>query len=195
MRRLLHTVKWNMQLPDWYTELAGLGFNNNCYFTITDFKLTWDDSIKVVFTPTIACNLLWSYTNTSSQKNYSIYLSTSSWAKYLRYNWWTYKSYITINTKYELEVTSTWSYWNDSSLNDTWTAKTFTADTDMYIWTTSTWATSAKFSWTIWGDIEVAGRLRLRPCKRNSDNVLWYYDLYGSTFYIPTVWTPTAVTS
>ncbi len=195
MRALLHTVKWNAQLPDGYTELDGLSFNNNCYFTITNFKLTWDDSIKVVFTPTMACNLLWSYTSTSSQKNYSVYLSTSSGSKYLRYNWWTYKSYITTNTKYELEVTPTWSYWSDSSLNETRTAKTFTADTDLFIGTTSISATSAKFSWTIWGDIEVVWRLRLRPCKRNADNILWYYDLYCSTFYTPTIGTPTAVTS
>ena len=195
MRALLHTVKGDVQLPDWYTELAGLSFNNDCYFTITNFKLTGDDTLKVKFKAWVACNLLWSYTSASSQKNYSVYLSTSSWSKYLRYNWWTYKSYITANTNYELEVTPTWSYWNDTSLNETWTAKTFTADTDMYIWTTSPNATSSKLVWTIYWDIEVAGRLLLRPCKRDADDVLWYYDLYGSEFYTPTTGTPTAVTS
>lgn len=194
MRTLLHSVRDVKIFPLGYTEVKWLSFNNDCYFTI-DYKLKWDDTVKIVFTPNNACNVFWSYTNANSQKNYSLYASTAAWAKYLRYNGWTYKSEVTLWTKYTLEITPTWSKRSTSSLNETWTQKTFTADTNMYIGTTSPSATSSKMVWTIWGRIEVVERAELAPCKRNSDNVLWYYDLINNVFYTPTTWTPTAVTS
>lgn len=194
MRTLLHSVRDVKIFPLWYTEVDGFSFNNNCYFTI-NLKLQWDDTLKVSFTPEAACNILWSYTSASSTKNYSLYASTTAWSKYLRYNWWTYNSYITADTKYTVEITPTWSKRSNSSLDETRTQKTFIADTDMYIGTTSPSATSSKMVWTIWGRIKVVERAELAPCKRNSDDVLWYYDLINNVFYTPTTWTPTAVTS
>lgn len=167
-------------VPSGYRQLTGITYNGQVWYE-TDLYLMGSDTLKVSFKATKACNLLGCYTTTSAQDNYSIYLSTTSGAKYLRYNGGTYSSYIVTNTQYNLVVTPTGSTGFPTS--STWTQKTFTAPSLMMIGTTSRGATSAKMTGTIYGNIEVVGRALYIPVQRTSDNAIGYFELYSEKFY------------
>lgn len=178
-------------LPEGYTKLAGITYESATYYKITDFLLTGADTMKFSFTATKACNVIGCYTTTSAQTNYSMYASTSSGAKYMRYNGGTYNSQIVANKKYDVVITPTGATGLDQT--STWEQKDFTCESDLCIGTTSPSASSAKLDGTLYGDIVVEGRLHLVPCKRDSDNVVGYYDLKSKTFYEPTGSAPTPV--
>lgn len=161
--------------------------NNDCYFTITNFKLNGSDTLKFTFSVTAACNVLGCYTDTNAQTNYSLYVSTNG--NYLRYNGGTANSTVTFNTKYNMIITPTGA---TGISTVSWTEKSFTSPVDLCIGTTSVSATSAKLKGTLYGDIEVVGRLKLIPVERLSDNKIGYYDTYSSIFYLPTIGTPTS---
>ena len=180
-----------MSLPSAYSEVKGFTMNNNCYFTITNFKMQGSDTLRFSFAATDACNVIGCYTNGTATTNYSMYVGTTDSAKYLRYNGGTYSSYIVSGKRYDVKITPTGSVGVESP--ETWTAKTFTAVSDLCVGTTSTGATSAKLIGSLYGPIIVDGRLRLIPCKRTSDNKLGYYDTVGGTFYAPATGTPTAI--
>ena len=143
--------------------------------------------IKFSFSVTAACNVLGCYTNTSATTNYSLYVGTTNTAKYLRYNGGAYNSYVTANQKYDMVITPNGA---TGISNVTWTKQNFTSDSDLCIGTTSLNATSAKLKGTLYGNIEVVGRLKLIPCIRASDNVVGYYDTHSSTFYEPAAGSP-----
>ena len=168
------------KLPSGYTKLAGITMNNGPYFVITDFKLKGSDTLRFSFSATDACNILGCYTNSTAQTNYSLYVGLST-AKYMRYNGGTYDSAIVTGVKYNVVMSPTGSTGLPTS--STWEAKDFTAASDMCVGTTSTGATSAKLKGTLYGDIVVDGRLRLIPCKRDSDDEIGYYDTVSKTFY------------
>ncbi len=54
----------------------------------------------------------------------------------------------------------------------------------MLIGSTSIGSTSAKFTGTMYGEIEVVGKLKLVPAERVSDNAIGYYDLYTDRFLV-----------
>lgn len=174
-------LKWEGNLPKAYRRIESISMNDNAYYIITGFRMKGSDTIKFSFSVTAVCNVLGCYTNTSATTNYSLYVGLTT-AKYLRYNGGTYDSAITVNQKYDMIITPTGA---TGISNVTWTEKDFTSESDLCIGTTSLNATSAKLKGTLYGDIEVVGRLKLIPCVRTSDNVVGYYDTYSSTFYEP----------
>lgn len=166
-------------VPSGYQVLAGIKFDGKVWYE-TALKLKGSDTMKVSFLITKACNVLGCYTSTSAQNNYSIYASTSSGAKYLRYNGGTYNSYLSTNTRYDVIVTPTGC--TGMRTDSTWTEKTFVADSFMCIGTTSLEATSAKLTGNMYGPVEIVGRGYFVPVERTSDNEIGYYELYSGTF-------------
>lgn len=182
------------ELPKEYRELIGIGYNSSVYYLISDFYLEGSDTVRLSFSVTKACNVFGCYTNQYATTNYSLYMTTSSGGKYLRYGNGTYNSYVAsaqLNQRFDAIITPTGS--TGMPQNDTWTAKTFTAVADLCIGTTSTSATSSKLDGNIWGNFEVDGRFKGIPCERISDGVIGYYDTYSHTFYPPAAGTPTSL--
>lgn len=167
-------------IPSAYRELTGITFDGHVWYE-TDIYLQGSDTVRVSFKATKACNLLGCYTTASAQNNYSFYLSTTSGAKYLRYNGGTYSSYIVTNTQYNVVCTPTGATGFPTA--STWTQKSFTAPSLMTIGTTSRGATSAKMTGTIYGRIEIDGRATYVPAERVSDNAIGYYEMYSGLFY------------
>lgn len=66
--------------------------------------------------------------------------------------------------------------------NSSWSELTFTSATDMLIGTTSTEATSAKFTGTMYGNVEVVGRMIYIPVERVSDGEIGYFELNSEVF-------------
>ena len=97
----------------------------------------------------------------------------------MRYNGGTYYSFIEPDTEYDVTMTPTGATGFDQSAE--WEEKEFTADSDFCVGTTSSTASSAKLNGTIYGPVVVAGRLKLTPCKRDSDGAIGYHD--GTTFW------------
>ena len=181
-------------LPSGYRKLTGITFGANTYYAITGFRLKGSDTVRISFSVTKACNVLGCYTTTSASTNYSLYVSTTSGSKYLRYDGQTYNSYFpsnALNTRKDVVISPTGS--SGMPTSETWTARTFTAESDMCIGTTSAGATSSKLSGNIWGDVVVDGRFRGVPVERISDSKRGYYDLYTDTFYAPIGSNPSAI--
>lgn len=185
-----NSLIWGGQeLPDAYHRIESISMNDNAYYIITNFRLKGSDTLKFSFSATAACNILGCYTSTAATTNYSLYVGITDNAKYLRYNGGAYNSYINTNQKYNMVITPTGA----TGISDvTWIEKNFTSDSDLCIGTTSLNATSAKLKGTLYGNIEVVGRLKLIPCVRISDSKVGYYDTYSSTFYEPAAGSPTA---
>ena len=181
-------------VPSAYRKLTGITFGAGTYYAITGFRLKGSDTVRISFSVTKACNVLGCYTTTSASTNYSLYVSTSSGSKYLRYDGQTYNSYFpsnALNTRKDVVISPTGS--SGMPTNETWTERTFTAESDFCIGTTSAGATSSKLSGNVWGDVVVDGRFRGIPVERISDSKRGYYDLYTDTFYEPIGTNPTAI--
>ena len=173
-------------LPAGYRRLQGIKFNAATYYLITGFRLRGSDTLRLSVSITKACNVLGCYTTAQAQDNYSLYASTSSNGKYLRYNGSTYNSYFpssALNRQHDIIITPTGS--SGMPTSETWTEKSFTAPVDLCIGTTSVEATSSKLAGNIYGDIIVDGRLRLIPCERQTDHVIGYWDARSGHFYEP----------
>ena len=179
-------------LPVGYQRLAGIQMDASTYYAITDFKLTGGDTLRFAFSANRACNVLGCYTTTTASTNYSLYATTTAGGKYLRYDGGTYNSVVDTGERYDVVITPTGS--NGMKNDETWTAKDFTAVSDLLIGSTSVGATSAKLDGAMYGNIEVDGKLKLIPCKRISDNAIGYYDAYSKTFYEPVGDAPTPIT-
>lgn len=183
-------------LPDDYEQVNGFAFDSDCYFTITDLKLKGSDTVRFSMIPRTACNVFGCYTNNTANTNYSLYISTASNSKYLRYDGSTYKSRFTTETygeKFDITITPTGSHGMPEGMDDTWDEVDFTAPVDMCIGTTASNASSAKFKGSFIGAFVVDGRFNGIPCKRKADDVLGYYDTVTGAFFEPTLGTPTVV--
>ena len=173
-------------LPDGYTEVTGLEFNSRTYYRITDFPLRGSDTVTFSFSANKSCNVMGCYTTTSATTNYSLYASTSSSAKYLRYGDGTYSSYIpseSIGQRIDVVITPTGSI--GMPREDTWEESDFECESDLCICNTSPGSSSAKLDGCIFGRFIVNNRLTLTPCERESDGVLGYYDKDRGIFYEP----------
>ena len=166
-------------IPATYRRINGIVFDGNVYYATT-YRLRGADTLKISFKASQNCNVIGCYTTTSATTNYSLYVSTTSTAKYLRYYNGTYNSSIVAGTRYNVTITPTGS--DGMRVDSTWSAKTFTAASDMLIGTTSTGATSSKLVGTLYGNIEVEGRALYIPVERITDNEIGYYDVFNGTF-------------
>lgn len=176
------------ELPTGYIRILSMAMNNNCYFTVPNFRLTGADTLRFAYSiGTTACNVIGAYSGSASGNNYSYYTSNSSTAKYLRYKNGAYNSYSIANKRYDMEITPTGTSGNEEP--STWTQQEFTTPTDFMIGTTTTTGTSAKFVGTFYGNIEVEGANGLRfkgvPCIRQTDSVVGWYDTVSQTFLGP----------
>lgn len=186
-------TKADTELPEEYKRVIGFTFSNNCYFTIP-YNLAGFKTVRFTMKPNGACNVFGSYTTAQASNNYSLYLTSTTSGKYLRYNGGTYASGFSASdfgVEYNVEITPTGS--TGLPRNDTWTEQTFECETDMYIGTTSPSSTSSKFNGDLIGVFEVEGSAYLIPCERIADGVLGYFDAYNYEFYEPTVGTPTSL--
>lgn len=175
------------ELPSGYRRVKGFTFGASTYYLITGFKLRGSDTVRLSFSATKNCNVFGCYTTNDATDNYSLYISTASGAKYLRYDGATYNSQIPsarLGERLDVVIapTGTTGMPNDSTI----TPATFTASVDLCVGVTSPSATSSKLDGNIWGNFVVDGRLKLIPCERVSDGVLGYYDTHTKTFYEPT---------
>lgn len=178
-------------LPSEYKKVKGFSMDNDCYFEISDFYLTGADTLKFSFSMTTTCNVLGAYSGSASGNNYSLYATTSSTGKYLRYKNGAYNSYFDTDKVYNVVITPTGTQGMET--NSTWSELDFTCTEEFYVGTTSPSSSSAKLKGSLYGNIEVVGRLKLIPCERLSDGVLGYYEVISQTFYEPTVGTPTEI--
>ena len=190
LRKLIWLRRKQDMLPSGYRKCKGFTFNNATYYVITGFRLKGSDTVRFSFSAGVACNVLGCYTTGSAQTNYSLYVGTSG-AKYMRYNGGTYNSTIAVNTRYDMVMTPTGATGLPTA--STWDEKTFTAESDFCIGTTSTGASSAKLTGNLYGSIKVDGRALFVPCERSNDGVLGYYDVVGRTFYEPTGGSPVSL--
>lgn len=175
-------------LPDDYRRIKGMVLNGNTYFVVPDLYLTGYDTVSFSIAPTAACNVFGCYTTTSAQDNYSLYVSTTSNAKYLRYNGGTYKSYwsnAALGQRYDITIGPEGSYGMPSGQDDEWETVEFEASVEMCIGTTATNATSSKFKGTFYGDFVVDGMFGGIPCERIADGTIGYFDTVGWQFIEP----------
>lgn len=183
---VLKRLKGGGGLPEGYKKVKGFEFSASTYYKITDFFLKSDDVVHISFSVDKACNVFGCYTTTSAEDNYSLYASTSSGGKYLRYDGGTYNSYFSsANLGERFDVTISSSGTSGMPIDSVFSETTFTCSSDLCIGTTAPSASSSKLDGNIWGNIVVEGRLKLVPCERISDGVLGYYDMVGGTFYEP----------
>ena len=183
-------------LPEEYEQVRGFAFNSDCYFVITDLKLRGSDTVRFSMVPNGACNVFGCYTTATDDTNYSLYISTATSSKNLRYNGGTYKSRFATGTygeQFDISITPTGSHGMPEGMDDTWYEVDFTAPVDMCIGTTSTSTSFAKFKGSFIGPFIVDGRFYGIPCKRNVDDALGYYDTVSGIFFEPADGTPTVV--
>lgn len=166
-------------LPPAYRRLAGITFDGGVFFD-TGMRLQGSDTVKIAFNVSKACNILGCYTTTTADDNYSLYLSTSGTAKYMRYGSGTYNSVFSANARYDVTITpkGTRGFQTDS----TWTPRDFTTSVDMLIGSTSYGASSAKLTGDVYGAIEVVNKRRYIPVERIADGEIGYYDIFTETF-------------
>lgn len=173
-------------VPDDYRELIGLSYGAKAYFLITGFRLRGSDTVRISFSANKACNVFGCYTNTTAKDNYSLYASTSSNAKYLRYGGETYNSYIPpafVGERIDAVITPTGT--RGMPTDSVITPETFDGSADLCVGHTSPSGTSSKLDGNVWGAFVVDGRLKLIPVERKADGVLGYYDSKSGTFYEP----------
>lgn len=182
------------ELPSGYKRIIGIEFSATTYYKISGFHLRGSDTVRISFSVDRACNVFGCYTDNAATDNYSLYMSTTSNAKYLRYDGDVYNSYIPsaqFGTRYDVVITpnGTTGMPDDSTI----TPATFESVAELCVGTTSISASSSKLDGCIWGNFEIDGRLKLIPCERTSDNVLGYYDTVDGTFYEPVGSSPVSI--
>lgn len=174
------------ELPPAYQRQIGFEFSAGTYYRIPGFHLRGSDAVRISFSVDKACNVFGCYTDTSAEDNYSLYATTASGAKYLRYDGDTYNSSIPSSRFGErLDVVITPTGTTGMPTDSVITPATFESVADLCIGTTSSSASSSKLDGNIWGNFTVDGRLKLIPVERLSDNVLGYYDPDSDTLYEP----------
>ena len=166
-------------VPQEYRKLTGIIFDSNIYYE-TLFKLEGSDTLKFAFSIKRACNVLGCYSSTNANNNYSLYASGASNAKYMRYNGGTYNSAISLDTRYDVEITPTGT--NGFKTDSTWQQKNFIADDNMLIGTTAINASSAKLDGIMYGNVEVVDKGIFIPVERISDGAIGYYEVISGEF-------------
>lgn len=195
LKYLFDNIQFDL-LPAEYKQVKGFAFASNTYYILPNFYLNGNDTVRISFSVNKACNVFGCYTAASSTNNYSLYASTASGAKYLRYASGTYKSQFPTSVfgdRFDVVITPTGSSGMPTGQDDSWTASDFEGTADLCIGHTSPSGTSSKLDGNIWGEIIVDGRLKLIPCERISDGVLGYYDIYSEIFFEPVGSAPTSL--
>lgn len=182
----LKKAKGGGGLPAQYRETKGFEFSGGTYYQITGFKLRGSDTIRFSLSVEKSCNVFGCYTTTTAEDNFSLYASTSSNAKYLRYGSETYNSFFpsaSLGNRFDVVISPTGT--SGMPTDSVITPEDFTSPVDLCVGTTSPSGTSAKFNGKLYGKFIVDGRLKLVPCERISDGALGYYDMRSKAFFEP----------
>ena len=165
------------ELPSGYKRLTGIHLESaRC--VITGFYLTGADTLRFR-AKGASSNWIGCFNSSDANDNFSFYATSSSTGKYARYNGQTGGSSIAnATTWYDIEMTPNGV--TGSRNPSTFTPSTFTCSVPLCIGATSPTGTASS-DVSFEGNIEVAGRLVLIPCERESDNALGWHD--GTTFY------------
>lgn len=166
-------------VPTEYRRLTGIIFDSDMYYE-APFKLEGSDILKFSFSVERACNVIGCYSTVSADNNYSLYVGTSSASKYMRYNGETYSSYVSANTRYDVEVTPTGI--TGLRVDSSWEQKDFITDNNMLIGSTAITTSSAKLDGTMYGNIEVVNKGLFVPVERISDGAIGYYEMFSGEF-------------
>ena len=166
-------------VPSEYRRLTGIVFNSNVYYE-APFKLEGSDTLRFSFSIDKACNVIGCYSSTTADNNYSLYASGANNAKYMRYNGGTYNSSVSLDTRYDVEITPTGT--KGFKTDSTWEQKEFIADDNMTIGTTSINASSSKLDGILYGNIEVVNKGIFIPVERISDGAIGYYEAISESF-------------
>lgn len=172
------------ELPSGYKRVVDITFDGSVFFD-TGQKLFGTDVVTMTVTPSGATgqNLFGAYSGTGEDvENFSLYVygsnSSNCYFRYgqelLRPNLGTSKQTISFGAG------GTSGFRTDATTE----TQEFTSTDNAYIGTLPN-STSPKFSGTIFGDILVGERLKYVPCKRESDNVIGYYELVNGEFLEP----------
>lgn len=175
------------ELPEGYARITGMTLNGDTYWEIP-IHLYGYDTVRFSISVTAACNVFGCYTTTSATNNYSLYISSTSGSKYLRYNGGTYKSYWSssaMGQRYDITISPYGSEGMPSGQDDTWNETEFESDVNMCIGTTSVDATSSKFKGNFYGEFLVDGKFYGIPCEREEDGAIGWFDAYSYEFYAP----------
>ncbi len=175
-------------IPPAYRKLTGIVFDAKTYYRFDDFHLRGDDTVRMSLSVNKACNVFGCYTSGSAQDNYSLYVSTATSAKYMRYDGGTYKSSWAsedMGQRFDIVISPIGTSGMPAGQDDTWEGKNFVSTPELCIGTTSVSTSSSKFDGTIYGGFVVDGRLLVIPVERISDGVIGYYDAYTDRFYEP----------
>jgi len=192
---------WTVQrdVPNWYTQLDYITLNK-CFFD-TWITPTTDTDYEIKFT--IAQNnttqwIMWMLNNSTPTNNF--YFMVSSWNKFLSALWTSaitlqWLSDAVVDTDYIAKVN-----WETLTVNgiaaSNFTRWTLEATQTIDLWcrknSENNWLTWKMYYFKIWKWwVLVAHYI---PCKRNSDDVLWFYDIVNDTFWVllTSYWTPVA---
>lgn len=174
------------ELPTGYEYIDGITFSGRTYYIINDLYLTGADTVRLSFSFNTNCNIFGCYDNDSSGDRYSLYVSSSSGAKYMRYGSDAYDSYFPQSARGDrFDVTITPTGVSGMYTDSTWEEETFTSSVSMCIGLTGPGVTSTKFNGNMYGCFVVEGRFKGIPCIRKSNNDIGYYDTYSKQFYAP----------
>ena len=174
-------------LPNTYRRVLGFTLNNNAYWKIDGVTLNGNDTVRISFSISASCNVFGCYSSASATNNFSLYATTTSGSKYLRYGNGTYLSYFSssnLNRRFDVVMSGTGT--SGMPTDASWTQLSFTGTESFCIGSTSTTATSSKLVGSIYDDVAVDGKFYGIPCERISDNKLGYYDVISETFFQPT---------
>lgn len=167
------------ELPNGYKRLLDVTTSGDFRY-VSNVYITGADTLKFTYKSSPG-NLIGAYHDTDADDNYSYYPSSSSTAKYARYNGQTGGSSSTTGTEYTVVMSPTGveGTRNPSSFTPT----TFTASIPFCIFATSPTGTAMP-SATIYGSIEISGSQTVSfiPCERASDGAIGYYDTLNDEF-------------
>lgn len=197
----LKAFGWTEQrsLPSEYTQLEYITLNKSFFDTWITPTADTDYELKFTIAQTNTTQwVMWMLNNSTPTNNF--YFMVSSWNKFLSALWTSAITLndlpaVTVDTDYLVKVN-----WEALTVNgveatnfNRWTLEA-TQTIDLWCRKNSenNWLTWKLYYFKIWKWwVLVAHYI---PCKRNSDNALWYYDIVNDTFgtLLTQYWTPVA---
>lgn len=167
------------ELPSGYKRLLDVTTNGSMRY-VSNVHITGADTLRFTYKSSSG-NLLGAYHDSDADDNYSYYPTTSSTAKYARYNGQTGGSSSATGTEYTIEMSPTGI--TGSRNPSSFTPSTFTASVPFCIFATSATGTPMS-SATIYGSIEISGSQSVKfiPCERSSDGAIGYYETLNGEF-------------
>ena len=175
VRRAIMTSIGDAVLPYGYKRIAGIVYDKGVYYD-TGIRLTGADTIHFSFEVNESCNVLGCFTSSAASTNYSYYATSVHDGKYIRYNGNSYYSYTQTHKRYDVTISPTGS--TGCERNSTWSKKTFTAVSNLYIGTTWTGTEYPYLNGIMYDSIVInlgsGGEINIIPAQTASDDIGYY---------------------